>query len=97
MKSPLTMKAVILQSLGKKQNYGLQLSKDIQEVTEDAIKPPLGNLATSLKKMLKAGLVKRSEEDGLRGRPRVIYALTSKGKKMAAEQLRIIKAITGKA
>lgn len=93
------MHAIVLQTLHRsttKQNYALQLAKDVGDKMLEDITFTVGGATQAFRKLHKDGLVKRTAEDGLRGKPRAIYTLTKKGKQVAVDQLRIIKSLIGK-
>lgn len=70
----------ILSLLAEKPLYGFEISKQIEERTEGALRFSLASLYPMLYDLEKRGWVEGRWEPNLAGRPRRYYALTPKGK-----------------
>ena len=88
MTSPLgPVDFLILLTLVDTKRHGYGIRRDIQELTESAIVLDAGNLYRSIRRLMEAGLVERSDEDARRR----YYRLTPRGRRIAAVEARRMK------
>ena len=84
---------LILLSLAEEPRHGYAILKDVEELSDGRVRMSTGTLYGAIRRLLEDGWIERfEEEEAPRGRQ--AYRLSSKGREVAAEEVRRMKVLT---
>jgi DNA-binding PadR family transcriptional regulator len=101
IQSPLTSRAAVLQSLARRESYGLEILENLERRSGKRVRFYQGSIYPILRSLEDEGLLasrvieaedasKTERKDGKGGRPRVYYRLTNAGRRAALKNRLIV-------
>ena len=93
---PLTQTTYyVLASLMDRPKHGYAILKDVEWRSQDTVHLGIGNLYTTLKRLLGQGLVERHTDEGVCGEQRKTYRVTGLGATVFREEFRRLRQMIG--